>query len=46
MDHSVDVLMSSLWRKLGEDTIEPIFKTVRNGGYQLTVPVKALTVSR
>lgn len=39
MDRSIDVLMSRLRRKLGEHADEPLFKTVRNGGYQLAVTV-------
>ncbi|MET3579341.1 two-component system OmpR family response regulator [Mesorhizobium robiniae] len=42
LDRSVDVLMSRLRRKLGEDAAAPLFKTVRNGGYQLTVRVEAV----
>lgn len=38
-DRSIDVMMSKLRRKLGESEEGPIFKTVRNGGYQLTLPV-------
>ncbi|WP_138473429.1 response regulator [Poseidonocella sp. HB161398] len=43
LDRSIDVLMSRLRRKLGEaaDGGAPLFKTVRNGGYQLVVPVEA-----
>ena len=37
LDRSVDVLMSRLRRKLGDDEI---FKTVRNGGYQLATEVE------
>jgi two-component system, OmpR family, response regulator len=37
---SIDVLMSRIRRKLGEVTEATLFKTVRNGGYQLTVPVE------
>jgi len=37
---SIDVLMSRIRRKLGEVTGATLFKTVRNGGYQLTVPVE------
>lgn len=37
---SIDVLMSRIRRKLGEATDATLFKTVRNGGYQLTVPVE------
>jgi two-component system OmpR family response regulator len=37
---SIDVLISRLRRKLGEASVDRVlFKTVRNGGYQLTVPV-------
>lgn len=36
---SIDVLMSRIRRKLGEATEATLFKTVRNGGYQLAVPV-------
>jgi two-component system OmpR family response regulator len=39
LDRSIDVLVSRLRRKLGESTASPLFKTVRNGGYQLTVKV-------
>ena len=39
LDRSIDVLVSRLRRKLGDDTGSPLFKTVRNGGYQLTVKV-------
>jgi two-component system, OmpR family, response regulator len=38
-DRSIDVLMSRLRRKLGETQERPIFRTIRNGGYQLVVPV-------
>ncbi|WP_337269918.1 response regulator transcription factor [Oryzifoliimicrobium ureilyticus] len=41
-DRSIDVLMSRLRRKLGETAEDPIFRTVRNGGYQLVVPVTAI----
>lgn len=37
---SIDVLMSRIRRKLGEATEATLFKTVRNGGYQLAVPVE------
>lgn len=40
VDRSVDVLMSRLRSKLGDDGFA-ILKTVRNGGYQMTVPVQA-----
>jgi two-component system OmpR family response regulator len=39
-DRSIDVLMSRLRKKLGGATEEILFKTVRNGGYQLTVIVE------
>jgi two-component system OmpR family response regulator len=41
-DRSIDVLMSRLRRKLGETPEMPIFRTIRNGGYQLVVPVTAV----
>lgn len=40
LDRSIDVLMSRLRKKLGDEPDAPLFKTVRNGGYQLTVPVE------
>ncbi|MEI5676696.1 response regulator transcription factor [Mesorhizobium sp. CGMCC 1.15528] len=40
LDRSVDVLMSRLRRKLGETADAPLFKTVRNGGYQITARVE------
>ncbi len=46
MDRSIDVLMSRLRRKLGEGQDAPLFKTVRNGGYQLVVPVEAQAAAR
>lgn len=39
-DRSIDVLMSRIRRKLGDGTFQ-IFKTVRNGGYQLAARVEA-----
>lgn len=42
-DRSIDVLMSRLRRKLGETAEAPIFRTIRNGGYQLVVPVVIVT---
>ncbi|KGE79813.1 transcriptional regulator [Rhizobium sp. H41] len=45
-DRSIDVLMSRLRKKLDADTHTPIFKTVRNGGYQMTVQVRTLPVQR
>ncbi len=44
LDRSIDVLMSRLRRKLGEKSDAPLFKTVRNGGYQLAVPVETQVV--
>jgi two-component system, OmpR family, response regulator len=40
------VLMSRLRRKLKESEGAQLFKTVRNGGYQLVVPVKAQGIER
>lgn len=45
LDRSIDVLMSRLRRKLGDNEGSPLFKTVRNGGYQLTVRVEAVDMS-
>ncbi|ARO15865.1 two-component system, OmpR family, response regulator (plasmid) [Ketogulonicigenium robustum] len=42
LDRSIDVLMSRLRRKLAEQTAEPLFKTVRNAGYQMVAPVTEL----
>lgn len=41
-DRSIDVLMSRLRRKLGETDEDPVFRTIRNSGYQLVVPVTAV----
>jgi len=39
-DRSVDVQISKLRRKLGDDPAQPrLIKTVRGGGYMLAVPV-------
>jgi two-component system phosphate regulon response regulator OmpR len=38
-DRSIDVLISRLRRKLGDRPGSPLFKTVRNGGYQLAARV-------
>ncbi|MFE3837248.1 response regulator [Pseudogemmobacter sonorensis] len=46
LDRSIDVLMSRLRRKLGEKLDTPAFRTVRNGGYQLALPVSAHVVTR
>ncbi len=40
-DRSIDVLVSRLRRKLGDAGSFNILKTLRNGGYQLAVPVEA-----
>ena len=40
-DRSIDVLMSRLRRKLGDAGSFQMFKTLRNGGYQLAVEVEA-----
>jgi two-component system, OmpR family, response regulator len=39
LDRSIDVLVSRLRRKLGDGGVRQLFKTVRNGGYQLAVRV-------
>ena len=39
LDRSIDVLVSRLRRKLSEGGAPPLFKTVRNGGYQLAAKV-------
>ncbi len=41
LDRSIDVLISRLRRKLGESGGTQIFKTVRNGGYQLAARVES-----
>lgn len=41
LDRSIDVLMSRLRRKLGDGGRFQLFKTVRNGGYQLAARVEA-----
>ena len=38
-DRSIDVLMSRLRRKLGDEKALRLIKTVRNGGYQFVAPV-------
>ncbi len=38
-DRSIDVLMSRVRRKLGDDKALRLIKTVRNGGYQFVAPV-------
>ncbi|KYK43085.1 DNA-binding response regulator [Bradyrhizobium liaoningense] len=42
LDRSIDVLISRLRRKLAESGANHIFKTVRNGGYQLAAKVTYL----
>ncbi|TPL06119.1 response regulator [Mesorhizobium sp. B2-4-14] len=42
LERSVDVLMSRLRRKFADAGDGPLFKTVRNGGYQLTARVEAV----
>ncbi|WP_026868642.1 response regulator [Inquilinus limosus] len=42
LDRSIDVLVSRLRRKLGDGGRFQLFKTVRNGGYQLAVPVEQM----
>lgn len=39
LDRSIDVLVSRLRRKLSDGVAAPLFKTVRNGGYQLAAKV-------
>ncbi|TPW28960.1 response regulator [Pararhizobium mangrovi] len=39
-DRSIDILMSRLRRKLGEHSPDTLFRTVRNGGYQLVCRVE------
>lgn len=46
LDRSIDVLMSRLRRKLENERTGNLFKTVRNGGYQFTIPVKTAVVTR
>lgn len=41
-DRSIDVLVSRLRRKLDDGSGADLIKTVRNGGYQLSVPVETL----
>lgn len=42
LDRSIDVLVSRLRRKLADGGAAQIFKTVRNGGYQLAAKVSVL----
>jgi DNA-binding response OmpR family regulator len=42
LDRSIDVLVSRLRRKLSDSGTAQVFKTVRNGGYQLAAKVSVL----
>jgi two-component system phosphate regulon response regulator OmpR len=42
LDRSIDVLMSRLRKKLADGGATHLFKTVRNGGYQLAAKVEAV----
>jgi len=42
LDRSIDVLMSRLRKKLDDDSGNLLFKTVRNGGYQLAARVEKM----
>ncbi|MFP5077097.1 response regulator [Rhizobium sp. YIM 134829] len=42
-DRSIDILVSRLRRKLGDDSAFNILKTIRNKGYQLSVPVERVS---
>lgn len=46
LDRSIDVLMSRLRRKLSDGETSQMFKTVRNGGYQLVAKVAHLDMKR
>ncbi|MFN3622971.1 MAG: response regulator [Hyphomicrobium sp.] len=46
LDRSIDVLMSRLRKKLGDGGANQLFKTVRNGGYQLAAKVEVSDASR
>jgi DNA-binding response OmpR family regulator len=46
LDRSIDVLISRLRRKLSDGGATQIFKTVRNGGYQLAAKVTHLDEQR
>jgi two-component system phosphate regulon response regulator OmpR len=46
LDRSIDVLISRLRRKLSDGGAGQIFKTVRNGGYQLAAKVSVLDKQR
>jgi two-component system, OmpR family, response regulator len=43
-DRTIDVLISRIRRRLGDDARDPaLIKTVRNGGYMLAAPVERIT---
>ena len=46
LDRSIDVLISRLRRKLSDGGAAQIFKTIRNGGYQLAAKVSVLDKQR
>ncbi len=46
LDRSIDVLISRLRRKLTDGGADQIFKTIRNGGYQLAAKVRVLDKQR
>jgi two-component system phosphate regulon response regulator OmpR len=46
LDRSIDVLISRLRRKLSDGGAAQIFKTIRNGGYQLAAKVRLLDKPR
>ena len=46
LDRSIDVLISRLRRKLSDGGADQIFKTIRNGGYQLAAKVRVLDKQR
>lgn len=39
-DRTIDVTMSRLRKKIGDNGVFRLFKTVRNGGYQFAAPVE------
>ncbi|MBB3998516.1 DNA-binding response OmpR family regulator [Aureimonas pseudogalii] len=43
LDRTIDVTMSSLRRKFGDNGVFRLFKTVRNGGYQFAARVEVGT---
>ena len=46
LDRSVDVLVSRLRRKLGDDGPARLIRTVRNGGYLFSAPVRCAHAAR